>query len=160
MSADLTAAECPNCRCRDMGGADQWHEDGNGFRKGSWFVKHTSSPGPYGDDGWILAHDDVTGTAAWSKEMAPIATGLVGGIIRDFLTWYAATYQSALTEPTAYGYVGTILSKYGTTHHVYRYHADNHGYAYSLVGLGAGGEARGLSWGVVLQAGTFTAVTS
>ena len=146
-----------------MGGGDWWHEDGEGFRKGSWFVKHTSSTGFYGDDGWALAHDDATSPAAWTKWMAPIATGLAGSIIRDFLTWFAATYPPAPaepTEPTAYGYVGTILSNYGTTHHVYRYHADNYGYAYSLVGLAAGGEARGLSWGVVLQAGTFTAVTS
>jgi len=63
------------------------------------------------------------------------------------------------TEPTKLGYVGTILSEYGSTHHVYRY-ADNYGHAYRLVGLAAGGEARGLSWGVVLQAGKFTAVTS
>jgi len=65
-----------------------------------------------------------------------------------------------LTEPTKLGYVGTILSKYGSTHHVYRYYSDSYGYAYSLVGLAAGGEARGLSWGVVLQAGKFTAVAS
>jgi len=142
-----------------MGGADQWHEDGEGFRKGCWFVKHTPLRFA-GADGWLLAHDDVMHTAAWSKGMAWQATGLTGGVIREFAVWYAANHPEQPTEPTAYGYVGTILSKYGTTHHVYRYHADNYGYAYSLVGLAAGGEARGLSWGVVLQAGKFTAVSS
>ena len=90
----MTAAECPNCRCRDMRG---------------------------------------------------------GGV-----------YEPALTEPTKIGYVGILASFYGTKHHVYRY-TDNYNYynhAYRLVGLAGGNEARGLSWGVVLQAGTFTAATS
>ena len=87
----MTAAECPNCRCRDMGG---------------------------------------------------------GGV-----------YEPALTEPTKNGYVGTLASEYGSTHHVYRYLGDD-GHAYRIVGLGGGLAARGLSWGVVLQAGTFTAVKS
>jgi len=70
-------------------------------------------------------------------------------------------YEPALTEPTKLGYVGILASEYGTNHHVYRY-LDNYNYshAYRLVGLAGGNEARGLSWGVVLQAGTFTAVAS
>ena len=87
----MTAAECPNCRCRDMGG---------------------------------------------------------GGV-----------YEPALTEPTKDGFVGTLASKYGSTHHVYRYLGDD-GHAYRIVGLIAGNEARTLSWGTVLQTGTFTAVSS
>jgi len=101
----MTAAECPNCRCRDRGGADWWHEDGKGFRKGRWFVKHTASPGPYGDDGWALTHDDASEPATWTKEMAPLATGLAGGIIRDFLTWHDENYPPQPAEPTGLGAV-------------------------------------------------------
>ena len=154
----MTAAECPNCRCRDMGGADWWHEDGDGFRKGCWFVKHTALRF-CGDDGWLLSHDDVMDTAAWSKRMAWQATGLTGGVIREFAAWYAANYPAQPTEPTKDGYVGTLASEYGSTHHVYRYLGDD-GHAYRIVGLAAGNEARTLSWGTVLQAGKFTAVTS
>ena len=136
-----------------------WHEAGKGFRKKSWFVMHTTLR-LAGTDGWLLAHDDVMDTAAWSKATAWQATGLTGGVIREFAAWHATNYPPAPVEPTKLGYVGTILSKYGSTHHVYRYYSDSYGYAYSLVGLAAGGEARGLSWGVVLQAGKFTAVAS
>ena len=152
----MTAAECPNCRCRDMGGADWWHEDGEGFRRGRWFVDASEHPYVY------VSHEDIIGEAwgcfgltDWESD-TPDAVRAVGA---SFHAWHDATRLKPPTEPTAYGYIGTILSNYGTTHHVYRYHADNYGYAYSLVGLAAGGEARGLSWGVVLQAGTFTAVT-
>ena len=68
-------------------------------------------------------------------------------------------YAPALTEPTKDGYIGTLASEYGTNHHVYRY-LDYDGHAYRIVGLAGGSEARTLSWGTVLQAGTFTAVTS
>ena len=138
-----------------MGGGDQWHEDGrNSFRFGKFLVVH-------GDDYDETSHDDFPEYRSMSGRPGQGALHIaLDDKHDDFLTWHAATYPKQLTEPTAYGYVGTILSKYGTNHHVYRYHADNYGYAYSLVGLAAGGEARGLSWGVVLQAGTFTAVTS
>ena len=155
----MTATECPNCRCRDMGTSSGWRPDGEGFRKGSWFVKHTSSTGFYAGDVWVLTHDDATTPATWTEKMAPIATGLAGSIIRDFLTWHAATYLPAPVEPTKDGYVGILASEYGTNHHVYRY-LDYDGHAYRIVGLAAGNEARTLSWGTVLQAGTFTAVTS
>ena len=154
----MTAAACPNCRCRDMGGADWWREDGDGFRKGCWFVKHTALRF-CGDDGWLLAHDDVMDTAAWSKRMAWQATGLTGGVIREFAAWYAANHPEQPTEPTKLGYVGILASEYGTNHHVYRYLGDD-GHAYRIVGLIAGNEARTLSWGTVLRAGKFTAVTS
>ena len=91
--------------------------------------------------------------------MAPIATGLGGGVIRDFLAWHAATYPTAPTEPTKDGYVGILASEYGSTHHVYRYLGDD-GHAYRIVGLAGGNEVRTLSWGTVLRAGKFTAVTS
>jgi len=140
-----------------MGGADQWREDGEGFRKGRWTVAVSG-------DVIDLSHDEAgPALARKSAEMRWSHLPSAEDVLDSFLTWFAATYPPAPvepTEPTAYGYIGTILSNYGTTHHVYRYHADNYGYAYSLVGLAAGGEARGLSWGVVLQAGTFTAVTS
>ena len=131
----MTAAECPNCRCRDMGGAGVYE--------------------PAQADQWCRS--ETCRYRHWTSGSVP--THKIG---HDCPTEQGREIEASTppTEPTAYGYVGTILSKYGTTHHVYRYHADNYEYAYSLVGLAAGGEARGLSWGVVLQAGKFTAVTS
>jgi len=155
----MTGAECPNCRCRDMGGADQWHEDGKGFRKGRWVVAKSR-------DGalWLLTHDEAGQLAnVW---VSITGNGIVSSnpesrlALEGFLTWHAATYPKQPTEPTRSGYVGTLASEYGSHHHVYRYYSASYGHAYRIVGLAGGSEACGLSWGVVLQAGTFTAVTS
>ena len=154
----MTAAECPNCRCRDMGGGDWWHEDGEGFRRGRWVVAMSNNGAL-----WVLTHDEAGQLAnVW---VSLTGNGIVSSnpesrlLLEGFLAWHAATYPPALTEPTKLGYVGTLASEYGSTHHVYRY-LDYDGHAYRIVGLIAGHEARGLSWGVVLQAGKFTAVTS
>ena len=152
----MTAAECPNCRCRDMGGADQWREDGEGFRKGRWTVAVSG-------DVIDLSHDEAgPALARKSAEMRWSHLPSAEDVLDSFLTWFAATYTPTPvepTEPTAYGYVGTLASTYGANHHVYRYlGGDVH--AYRIVGLIAGNEARTLSWGTVLQAGKFTAVTS
>jgi len=144
-----------------MGGADQWHEDGDGFRKGSWFLI-VEDPG-----GFTVTHDDLNDYSYYyrpdCRDLDTLKPGQTDyharATVHDFLTWHAATYPPALTEPTKDGYIGTLASEYGTNHHVYRY-ADNYGHAYRLVGLAGGSEARTLSWGTVLQAGTFTAVTS
>jgi len=150
----MTAAACPNCRCRDMGGADWWHEDGrNSFRFGKFLVV-------LGDDCDTTSHDDFPEYRSMSGRPEQGALrGALNDKHDDFLTWHAATCPPAPTEPTKDGFVGTLLSNYGSTHHVYRY-LDHDGHAYRIVGLAGGSEAHTLSWGVVLQAGTFTAVTS
>ena len=129
----MTAAECPNCRCRDMGGA-------------SGVVARVRALVEALEDGTMPRTSDTY--SAFTPQLAI-----------DDLRAIIDGEPKQPTEPTKNGYVGTLLSEYGSTHHVYRY-LDYDGHAYRIVGLIAGHEARGLSWGVVLQAGKFTAVTS
>ena len=97
MSADLTAAECPNCRCRDMGGADQWREDGKGFRRGRWFVVEE------GPGGFTVTHDDLNDYSYYYRPDCPDLDTLKPGqidyharaTVHDFLIWHAATYPPA-----------------------------------------------------------------
>ena len=130
MSADLTAAECPNCRCRDMGGdvAVYPHMSGGVLVIGPQCIAAA--------DGSVIN---------WKGQ--------------NYVPRVETSYPKPPAEPTKDGYVGILASEYGTNHHVYRYLGDD-GHAYRIVGLAGGSEAHGLSWGIVLQAGTFTAVTS
>ena len=137
---------------------NEWRKDGERFRKGRWTMRND-------DTVWVLHHDDflvpttVGISMYWTgRHDDERISQVTERMFADFFVWHATTYPPAPVEPTRSGYVGTLLSEYGTNHHVYRYLGDD-GHAYRIVGLTGGSEAHGLSWGVVLQAGTFTAAT-
>ena len=79
---------------------NEWHEDGDGFRKGGWTAR--------GKEGsWHVSHEDFEGSS-WA-----IYTGGAGvpfarnaaALLRDFLNWHEATYTKQPVEPTGLGAV-------------------------------------------------------
>ena len=111
----MTAAACPNCRCRDMGGADQWREDGEGFRRGRWVVAMSHNGAL-----WLLTHDEA-------GQLANVWVSLTGnGIVSSnpesrlalegFLTWFAATYPPAPVEPAEPTGLGAVVKIVGAAY--------------------------------------------
>ena len=84
---------------------NEWHEDGDGFRKGPWVVlRHIGKPGEF-----MVSHVDfpraglvdTTGEAEFSDRITHPAS-----LIADaFLEWYAANYPKQPAEPTGLGAV-------------------------------------------------------
>jgi len=82
---------------------NEWHEDGDGFRKGPWFVDDSERPYIY------FSHNDIPGEAwtflsptNWDTRGTPNAVRAIGA---SFLTWHAATYPPTPAEPTGLGAV-------------------------------------------------------
>ena len=86
---------------------NEWHEDGDGFRKGPWFVDDSERPYIY------FSHNDIPGEAwtflsptNWDTRGTPDAVRAIGA---SFLTWHAATYPPTPAEPTGLGAVVKIV---------------------------------------------------
>ena len=79
---------------------NEWHEDGDGFRKGRWFVDDSERPYVY------VSHLDLPGEAwacfdlyNWDRG-TPNAVRAVGA---SFHAWHAATYPEQPEKPHAFG---------------------------------------------------------
>ena len=79
---------------------NEWHEDGDGFRKGGWTAR--------GKEGsWHVSHEDFEGSS-WASYTGgggvPFARN-AAALLQDFLNWHEATYTKQPAEPTGLGAV-------------------------------------------------------
>ena len=90
---------------------NEWHEDGSGFRKGSWFV--------VGDPSYLyVSHKDLPVEAWGCHKLDDWDRGTpdaVRAIAASFNTWHAANYPKQPSEPTGLGAVvrvdGTLITR-------------------------------------------------
>ena len=86
---------------------NEWHEDGSGFRKGSWFV--------VGDPSYLyVSHKDLPVEAWGCHKLDDWDRGTpdaVRAIAASFNTWHAANYPKQPSEPTGLGAVVRVDGK-------------------------------------------------
>ena len=79
---------------------NEWHEDGDGFRKGRWLAEITA------DGRSLLRHVD-TGAQVMARQ-DNIKWGHMNAaedVLHDFLAWHTANYPKQPAEPTGLGAV-------------------------------------------------------
>ena len=90
---------------------NEWHEDGDGFRKGPWVVqRHIGKIFEF-----MVSHVDfpkagLVDTESGSDHPERFASG-ARPAMRSFLEWHAATYPKQPVEPTGLGAVVEVAGK-------------------------------------------------
>lgn len=125
----------------------EWHwvEEGKVARKGRWEVAGSV-------DGWDLTHDDFPRCHAhrFTSDARGAWMEVAQEAFDSFLAFFAA--QSQPTEPTTFGYVGTVTDKGGDTWPIFRREEPD----FRMTAIRErDGKAKEGSWDMVLALGTF-----